>query len=113
MRPAPGSRVKLAASSAIVGFIAGAATMAILVVIGERRAAPASADLPNEAVDESDTGSRATPPQVSMEPTAKSGEPPPVLPPPAPNPDAAPSLHAEPTAELRQRRLELPVQGAT
>ena len=118
MRPPPGSRFKLAASSAIVGFIAGAATMAMLVVIGERRAAVPSADAAIEpATAARDSETRATPPVetpgVSIEPTKKAAEPPPVLPPPSPSPEAAPVLHADPTADLQQRRLELPVQGAT
>jgi len=115
MRPPPGSRFKLAASSAIVGFVAGAATMAILVVIGERRGVP-SADAAHEpATVTRDSAGRATPPveppAVSIEPTNKSAEPPPVLPPPAPSPGAAPGIHADPLADLQQRRLELPVQG--
>ena len=111
MRPPPGSRFKLAASSAIVGFIAGAATMAILVVIGERRGANSPSDEPGTSAA---SGTRpASSPEVSVEPTKKTGEPPPVLPPPAPSPGAAPGLHADPLAELQQRRLELPVQGVT
>ncbi len=106
MRQPPGSRFKLAASSAMVGFVAGAATMAILVVIGERRVTPPRPDTPTPAA-------RADQPVVSVEPTKKAGEPPPVLPPPAPSPGAAPGMYADPLPELQQRRLELPVQGAT
>jgi|SRR5688572_27514800 len=115
MRPPPGSRFKLAASSAIVGFVAGAATMAILVVIGERRGnlPPTGAATQTATEAGQPVVSPAAPSAVSIEPTKKSAEPPPVLAPPAPSPDAAPVLHAEPTLELRQRRLELPVQGAT
>ena len=114
MRQPPGSRLKLAASSAIVGFVAGAATMGMLVVIGERRATPPPTQSAREA---NDAAARATPPEsspgVSIEPTKNAGEPPAVLPPPAPSPGAAPGMHADPTADLRERRLELPVQGAT
>ena len=114
MRQPPGSRFKLAASSAIVGFVAGAATMAILVVIGERRGvSPAPDPRSQPAAEAKAEAARATPPAVSIEPTNKSAEPPAVLPPPAPSPGAAPGMHADPTADLKQRRLELPVQGAT
>jgi murein DD-endopeptidase MepM/ murein hydrolase activator NlpD len=118
MRQPPRSRFKLAASSAIAGFVAGAATMAILVVIGERRARPPSADLTAQtATEASASAARPTPPPasplVSIEPTQKAAEPPAVLPPPAPSPEAPPVLHGDPTTDLRQRRLELPVQGAT
>jgi peptidoglycan LD-endopeptidase LytH len=117
MRPPPGSRFKLAASSAIVGFIAGAATMAILVIIGERRAGVSPTEDNEPATAATKPATPATQavesPVVSIEPTKQSAEPPPVLPPPTPSPDAAPVLRADPTADLQQRRLELPVQGAT
>jgi murein DD-endopeptidase MepM/ murein hydrolase activator NlpD len=108
MRPPPGSRFRLAASSALVGFVAGAATMAALVVIGERRAIPSLTDATTPAAPGAAPSSA-----VSIEPTKKAGEPPPVLPPPAPSPGAAPELRADPLAYLQRRRLELPVQGAT
>ena len=125
MRQPPGSRFKLAASSAIVGFVAGAATMAMLVVIGERRATPPPSEMAQSASEADDPAARATPPSaspgvssavpsaVTIEPTKNASEPPAVLPPPAPSPGAAPGMHADPTADLKQRRLELPVQGAT
>jgi len=100
----PRSRFKLAAASAAVGFVAGALTMAALVVIGERRAGPAQ-----EAAMPPPAGT--PPPAVSFEPS-KTGEPPPLLAPPEPSPGSGPVLSADPTADLRQRRLELPVQGA-
>ena len=122
MRPPPGSRFKLAASSAIVGFLAGAATMGLLVVIGERRAGTPSTDEVSQPTSEV-TGSTprgrqpsvppAVPSAVSIEPTKKASEPAPVLPPPAPSPGAGPGMHADPLADLQQRRLELPVRGAT
>jgi peptidoglycan LD-endopeptidase LytH len=111
MRQPPGSRFKLAASSAIVGFVAGAATMAILVVIGERRAVAPPTEV--AAQPAADAAQPQAPSAVTIEPTEKAAEPPAVLAPPTPSPDAAPVLHAEPILALRQRRLELPVQGAT
>jgi murein DD-endopeptidase MepM/ murein hydrolase activator NlpD len=96
----PRSRLKLVAWSATVGFVAGAATMAILVVIGERRPVPGADGAP-----------ATNQPTVSIEPS-QPVEPRPVLPPPEPSADAPPVLLADPVADLRQRRLDLPVQGA-
>ena len=112
MRPAPGSRFKLAAQSAMIGFVAGAATMAILVVTGERRGLP-FADVITPSVGADAAAAPSTEPAVSIEPTKKAAEPPPVLPPPSPNPSAAPMLMANPTSDLHERELEMPVQGAT
>jgi murein DD-endopeptidase MepM/ murein hydrolase activator NlpD len=92
------NRVKLAAWSAAIGFAAGAATMAALVVVGERRAASS-----RRAFVE---------PAVAIQP-AEPMNPPAVLPPPEHSPEAAPMLLAEPTSDLRRRRLELPVLGAS
>jgi murein DD-endopeptidase MepM/ murein hydrolase activator NlpD len=102
MRPPPRSRFKLATQSVLIGFAAGAATMAILVVMGDRRSLPLE---PTARATEA--------PPVSIEPTKKAAEPPPDLPPPTPAPSAAPILMADPTADLDDRDLELPVQGAT
>ena len=113
MRPSPGSRFKLAASSAMVGFVAGAATMAILVVVGERRALPLTDVITTPVGAGSEPSPRAVDSPVSVEPTKKAAEPPPVLPPPRPDPDAAPVLSADPTGKLEDRDLELPVQGVT
>src|SRR5687768_16349384 len=118
MRQPPGSRFKLAASSAIVGFVAGAATMALLVVIGERRSTPPLTDVaPQPGATETESAARASrpaeSPEVSIELTQKAAEPPAVLPPPAPSPGAAPGIHADLLTDLQQRRLDLPVQGAT
>lgn len=96
------SRFRLAASNAAVGFVAGAVAMAVLVVIGDRRAIPppAGANPPAGTVASAGTIQPAEP----MKPPA-------VLPPPEPRPDAAPVLHADPGPDLRQRNLELPVLG--
>jgi murein DD-endopeptidase MepM/ murein hydrolase activator NlpD len=91
------NRVKLAAWSGAIGFAAGAATMAALVVVGERRAA--SSRTPSVE------------PAVAIQP-ADPMKPPAVLPPPEHSPEAAPMLSAEPTSDLRRRRLDLPVLGA-
>ena len=85
----------------MIGFAAGAATMAILVVTGERRGLPL------------EPSARATEAPVSIEPTKKSAEPPPVLPPPTPVPSAGPMFRTDTTADLLGRRLELPVEGVT
>ena len=99
----PRSQFKLVAWSVAAGFVAGAATMATLVVIGERRAEQATAAV-TQVTDPSG-------PDVSIEPS-KPVEPRPVLPPPEVSAEAPPVLLADPIADLRQRRLELPVQGA-
>lgn len=98
------SRFRLAASSAAVGFVAGAVTMAGLVVIGDRRALPSPSTVEPTPTSESH-------PSVTIEPS-KTSEPRPVLPPPASPAEAPPVISADPEAELRQRRLELPVEGA-
>jgi hypothetical protein len=74
MRQPPGSRFKLAASSAVAGFVAGAATMAILVVIGERRVSPPPGDgaaqpAPELAQPATRTTQPDVSPSVSIEPT--------------------------------------------
>jgi peptidoglycan LD-endopeptidase LytH len=113
MRAPPGSRFKLAAQSAMIGFVAGAATMAILVITGERRGLPLADVITPPVGAGSPATTRLPEPSVSVEPTKKEAEPPPVLPPPTPSPSAAPVLVADPTADLEDRDLELPVQGAT
>lgn len=94
----PGNRRRLAAVSAGTGFVVGAAAMAVLVVIGERRGIPRS-------------GATSEPAGTSRPAAKNPEEPAPVLPPPVPSRDAGPAFAADPTADLRQRRLELPVQG--
>lgn len=100
MNTGPGSRFRLAASSATLGFVAGAVAMAVLVVIGEQRGIP--------PVGSQATGS--TPPAGEIQPS-EAMKPPAVLPPPSPSPNAAPVIHADPTSDLRQRSLEMPVLG--
>jgi murein DD-endopeptidase MepM/ murein hydrolase activator NlpD len=102
MRPPSPSRFKLAATSAVIGFVLGAMAMAMLAwrfsafVADERRPGPA--------------GDGQRPIQARAAPLAV---PPPVSPPPAPDPDAPPAFEATPVAELRARRLTMPVEGAT
>lgn len=91
------SRGRLIAWSAGVGFVAGAITVAVLVVIGERRGIPAS-------------GSAATPPAGQVQPSEPMN-PPAVSLPPVPSPDAGPVIHGDATSDLRQRNLEMPVLG--
>ena len=105
MKAPTGDRFRLAAISATAGFVVGAAAMAALVVIGERRGIPATVTGDPVATNQPATET------ARGESTSKPVEPPPVLAPPVPSPDAGPSLVADPTADLRQRRLEVPVLG--
>lgn len=109
MNTGPGSRFRLAASSASVGFVAGAIAMAALVVVGDRRGIPLTGANPGPP----SKGGSATgaPPTVSIEPS-KPGEPRPVQPPPAASADAPPTITGDSVADLRPRRLDLPVLGA-
>ena len=102
MRPPSSSRFELAATSAAIGFVLGAMAMAMLVwrfsafIADDRGPGPA--------------GDGQRPIETRAAPLAV---PPPVSPPPAPDPDAPPAFEAAPVAELRARRLTMPVEGAT
>lgn len=99
------AETKLAATSAAIGFLAGALVVAVTGIVWERRH-PAETAVPSPLVVEGA-------PMMSEEvPTA-------ALPPVAPpatvidTPDRAvpPGMYAEPVADLRARRLEVPVLG--
>jgi len=83
------------------------------MVIGQRRGERGDMS-PIGGVIESTPASQpgaSAQPTVSIEPS-KPGEPPPLVPPPVPSPEAAPTLGGDPVADLRHRRLDLPVLGA-
>lgn len=102
MTRSPRSRRELAASSAAVGFMVGALAMALLVSVWPP---------PDSAPPAINAPAGVEPQAIEIRPT-KTEEPPAVSAPPLPEPGAAPTLHAEPLSDLRQRKLTLPVQGA-
>lgn len=104
MTRSPRRRPGLAASSAAAGFVAGALAMALLVAVWSLRA-------PASSVTSDPAASAGAEPAIDIRPS-KPLKPPGVSAPPLPEPGAAPTLNAEPLADLRQRKLTLPVQGA-
>jgi murein DD-endopeptidase MepM/ murein hydrolase activator NlpD len=93
--------VRVGLVAAAIGFLCGAAAMA-LVWNSDRLADRLSAD--TLANDDGGSGIDARP--------ARLDNPPPVAK-PAPPPEHAPRFEGNPIEDLRQRRLQLPVRGAT
>jgi len=94
----PGSRFRLAASSAAVGFLAGALVVAIAGVIWERRqSGPMPVSMVTPVIVEGAPMMVITPAEP-MTPGA-------VLP-PEPDADALPVLEADAFVDLRERHLE-------
>ena len=102
----PGSRFRLAVSSAAVGFLAGALVVAIGGVIWERRQSTPEPVSPAAPVAVEGA------PMMEIKP-AEPLTPPPVMPPPPPDSDALPEFAADPVGELRARKLEMPVLGSS
>lgn len=102
----PGSRLRLAASSAAVGFLAGALVVAIAGVAWERRhTTPAPVSTVTPVIVEGA-------PMMVVQP-ADPAEPAAVSPPPTPDVNALPVIESDPLVDLRQRNLEMPVLGAS
>lgn len=102
----PGSRFRLAATSAAIGFLAGALLVAVIGVVWERRhpsPLPVSVDPP---VTVEGAPMMVIKPAEPMTPAA-------VLPPPAPDSDALPVFAPDALSALRDRNLEMPVLGAS
>jgi murein DD-endopeptidase MepM/ murein hydrolase activator NlpD len=95
------SRFKLAAYSAGFGFLMGALAVGVLWMRPAFVFGTPPAPVRVEGA-----------PMMEITPTAPE-EPSPVAPPPTPAPAAPPAIGAEPLDDLRQRRLEMPVKGAT
>lgn len=102
----PGSRFRLAAASAAIGFLAGALVVAIAGVAWERRQSAPEPDSPAAAVAVEGA------PLMEIRP-AEPLTPPPVMPPPPPDSDALPELASDPVGDLRARNLEMPVLGSS
>ena len=101
----PGSRFRLSAISAAIGFFAGALVVGVTGVMWERRH-PSPAPLSLEApVSVEGTPMMVITPAEPLAPAA-------VLPPPAPDSDALPVSEPDSLADLRARNLEMPVLGA-
>jgi murein DD-endopeptidase MepM/ murein hydrolase activator NlpD len=94
-------------SAAAGGFIAGMVVMAALFTIFPSSVSPPRTEAPAAITARTDS------PVESVRPSAKE-TPPAVAPPPEPAPIPAemPSMSADPLGALKDRRLELPVQGA-
>ena len=107
-------RIRLAVTSAAIGFLMGAIAMATLVwnlpsaglsILSKR-------DAPSLESARSPLALRGAPPAIQIRPALLS-VPPPVSPPPVPGLDAPPVVQPDAIADLRQRHLEVPVQNAT